>query len=197
MRRFTASGGSPRPTTMPHPWHDVSPGSEAPEWFNSVIEIPKGSKVKYELDKETGLLKVDRVLYSSVVYPANYGFIPRTLGDDEDPLDLLVLMQEPIQPLSMVRARPIGMMPMIDSGENDEKIICVNLDDPEYRSYEHFTELPKHRLDELRRFFEDYKTLENKEVRVGDFFGPQEAIETVRRAMACYEERISARHGSR
>lgn len=177
---------------MSHPWHDVSPGPEAPEQFNSVIEIPKGSKVKYELDKETGLLKVDRVLYSSVVYPANYEFIPRTLGDDEDPLDLLVLMQEPIQPLSIVRAKPIGMMPMIDSGENDEKIICVNLDDPEYRSHEHFNELPKHRLDELRRFFEDYKTLENKEVRVGEFLSPQEAIETVRRAMSYYDEQIAA-----
>jgi inorganic pyrophosphatase len=118
---------------MPHPWHDVPIGDEAPDEFTALIEIPKGSRVKYELDKETGLLKVDRILYSSVIYPANYGFIPRTLGDDDDPLDLLVLMQEPVQPLSILRARPIGMMHMIDEGENDEKIICVHLDDPEYR----------------------------------------------------------------
>jgi len=177
---------------MPHPWHDLSPGPKAPDEFNAVIEISKGSKVKYELDKETGLLKVDRVLYSSVVYPTNYGFIPRTLGDDEDPLDLLVLMQEPVQPLSVVRARPIGMMPMVDAGENDEKIICVHLDDPEYRSYEHFRELPEHRLNELRRFFEDYKVLEGKEVSTEDLQGPEKAVETVRQAMKYYEEQLSA-----
>ena len=106
---------------MPHPWHDVPIGDEAPEEFTALIEIPKGSRVKYELDKETGLLKVDRILYSSVIYPANYGFIPRTLGDDDDPLDVLVLMQEPVQPLSILRARPIGMMHMVDEGENDDK----------------------------------------------------------------------------
>lgn len=176
---------------MPHPWHDVPTGPEAPEEVNAIIEISKGSKVKYELDKETGLLKVDRILYSSVVYPANYGFIPRTLGDDNDPLDLLVLMQEPVQPLSMVRARPIGMMPMVDSGEDDEKIICVHLDDPEYRIYEHFSQLPEHRLDELRRFFEDYKTLEDKEVKTGEFLGPEEAIQSVREAMNLYHEKFS------
>jgi inorganic pyrophosphatase len=173
---------------MRHPWHDVSSGSGAPEEFDAVIEISKGSKVKYELDKESGLLRVDRVLYSSVVYPANYGFIPQTLGDDEDPLDLLVLMQEPVQPLSIVRARPIGMMPMVDAGENDEKIICVHLDDPEYRAYEHFGDLPEHRLHELRRFFEDYKILEGKEVKTGDFSGPEEAVETVRQAMEYYKK---------
>src|SRR5215212_2534858 len=107
---------------MAHPWHDVPIGDEVPEEFTVLIEIPKGSKVKYELDKETGLLKVDRILYSSVIYPANYGFIPRTLGDDDDPLDVLVLMQEPVQPLSLLNVRPIGMMPMVDDGESDEKI---------------------------------------------------------------------------
>ena len=106
---------------MTHPWHDVPIGDEVPEEFTTLIEIPKGSRVKYELDKETGLLKVDRILYSSVHYPANYGFIPRTLGDDGDPLDVLVLMQEPVQPLSLVVVRPIGMMHMIDDGENDER----------------------------------------------------------------------------
>lgn len=173
---------------MVHPWHDVPTGPEAPETFNVIVEIPKGSKVKYELDKKTGLLLVDRVLYSSVVYPANYGFIPQTLGDDDDPLDMLVLMQEPVQPLSILRARPIGMMPMVDDGENDEKIICVHLDDPEYSTYEHYDDLPRHRVDELQRFFQDYKQLEDKEVRVGRFSDPEEAIDIVRKAMNLYEK---------
>ena len=154
---------------MAHPWHDVPTGDDAPEEFNALIEIPKGSKVKYELDKDTGLLKVDRILYSSVIYPANYGFIPRTLGDDDDPLDLLVVMQETVQALSIMRVRPIGMMHMVDEGQNDEKIICVHLDDPEYRDFEHYDQLPPHRILELQRFFEDYKVLEGKEVDVGDF----------------------------
>ena len=178
---------------MPHPWHDVAIGDDAPEVFQALVEIPKSSKVKYELDKGTGLLKVDRVLYSSVHYPANYGFIPRTLGDDGDPLDVLVLMQEPVYPLSLLTVRPIGMMHMVDDGENDEKIICVPLEDPEYRSYESFDELPQHRLDELRSFFEDYKKLENKEVNVEDFAGAEEAIDAVRHAMELYGEKISRR----
>ena len=173
---------------MAHPWHDVPIGEEAPDEFNALIEISKGSKVKYELDKETGLLLVDRVLYSSVIYPANYGFIPRTLGDDDDPLDVLVLMQEPVHPLSILRARPIGMMHMVDEGQNDEKIICVHLDDPEYRSYEHYEELPEHRLIELQRFFQDYKVLEGKEVDVGDFSSSEEAVGAVRHAMNLYEK---------
>ena len=177
---------------MTHPWHDVSPGEAAPEEFNVVVEISKGSKVKYELDKETGLLKVDRILYSSVIYPANYGFIPQTLGDDEDPLDVLVLMQEPVQPLSLLRARPIGMMAMVDDGENDEKIICINLDDPEYMAFEHHGELPDHRVNELQRFFQDYKKLEDKEVNVGGMSGPEEAIDTVRRAMELYQKQFVA-----
>jgi inorganic pyrophosphatase len=173
---------------MTHPWHDVPIGDEAPEEFTALIEIPKGSRVKYELDKETGLLKVDRILYSAVIYPANYGFIPQTLGDDDDPLDVLVLMQEPVQPLSILRARPIGMMHMVDEGESDEKIICVHLDDPAYSSYGHHSELPEHRLAELQRFFQDYKVLEGKEVAVGDFSDPEEAREAVRHAMRLYEE---------
>lgn len=177
---------------MPHPWHDVPIGDDAPEEFSALIEIPKGSRVKYELDKETGLLKVDRILYSSVIYPANYGFIPQTLGEDADPLDVLVLMQEPVQPLSIVRARPIGMMQMVDEGESDEKIICVHLDDPEYRSYEHHSDLPDHRLNELRRFFQDYKVLEGKEVRVGDFSDPEEAKDAIRHAMGLYDGRFAS-----
>ena len=175
---------------MAHPWHAVEIGLEAPEWFHAVIDIPKGDKVKYELCKKTGLLRVDRVLYSSVMYPANYGFIPQTLGDDEDPLDCLVLMQETVVPLSIVRARPIGMMTMVDQGKDDEKIICIHLDDPEYQAFADIHQLPPHRLMELRRFFQDYKKLEHKEVLVRDFFGPGEAIETVRQAMDSYVRRF-------
>jgi inorganic pyrophosphatase len=177
---------------MLHPWHDVEIGSDAPAEFQALIEIPKGSKVKYELDKETGLIRVDRVLYSSVIYPANYGFIPQTLGDDHDPLDVLVLMQEQVVPLSILRVRPIGMMTMVDQGDNDEKIICVHLDDPEYRHFKNINELPRHRMDELRRFFEDYKKLENKEVLVQDFLGPDEAMDTVRHCMKLYSKLFSA-----
>jgi len=177
---------------MTHPWHDVPPGDQAPEAFTVVVEISKGSKVKYELDKDTGLLQVDRILYSSVIYPANYGFIPQTLGDDDDPLDVLVLMQEPVQPLSLLRVRPIGMMPMVDDGENDEKIICVHLDDPEYTAFEHHSELPEHRLNELQRFFQDYKKLERKEVNVGGMSNPEEARDTVRRAMELYQKQFVA-----
>ena len=175
---------------MPHPWHDVPIGENAPEEFQVLVEIPKGSKVKYELDKDTGMLRVDRILYSSIHYPANYGFIPRTLGDDGDPLDVLVLMQEPVQPLSLLIVQPIGMMHMVDDGENDEKIICVPLEDPEYRSYNHYSELPEHRLEELRSFFEDYKKLEDKEVNVEDFADADEAMDAIRHAMKLYQEEI-------
>lgn len=175
---------------MINSWHDVPIGADLPRELNAVIEIPKGSKVKYELDKATGMLKVDRVLYSSVMYPANYGFIPQTLGDDNDPLDVLVMMQEPVYPLSILRIKPIGMMTMVDQGQNDEKIICVHLDDPEYRSVSHIQELALHRLSELRRFFEDYKKLEHKEVAVRDFFGPEETFETIIKGKKLYETQI-------
>lgn len=171
---------------MAHPWHDVPIGQNTPQTFQAVIEIPEGSKVKYELDKETGLIRVDRILYSSVIYPANYGFIPQTMGDDHDPLDVLVLMQAAVVPLSIVRARPIGMMSMTDQGELDEKIICVNEDDPEFRSYNHIDQLPPHRLEELRRFFEDYKILEGKEILVHEFTGPDEAVKAVQASMELY-----------
>ncbi len=167
-------------------------GESAPAELQVLVEIPKGSKVKYELYKETGLLKVDRVLYSSIHYPANYGFIPRTLGDG-DPLDVLVLMQGPVHPLSLLVFRPIGMMQMVDDGEDDEKIICVPLEDPEYRSYKSYDELPEHRLDELRSFFEDYKKLEDKEVNVEDFAGAEEAKKAVTHAMGLYNERYAGR----
>jgi inorganic pyrophosphatase len=178
---------------MAHAWHEVSIGADAPARFQAVVEIPKGSKVKYELDKATGLLRVDRVLYSSVSYPANYGFIPQTLGDDHDPLDVLVLMQEPVVPLAILRAKPIGMMRMSDQGESDEKIIAVAMDDPEYSHYVHINELAPHRLDALRTFFEDYKKLERKEVTVKDFTGPIEAIRVVHHCMKLYKQKFGNR----
>ncbi|CAL8464620.1 g4155 [Coccomyxa elongata] len=171
-----------------HPWHDLSIGNEAPSLFNAVIEIPRGSKVKYELDKATGLLYVDRILYSSVVYPHNYGFIPQTLCEDNDPLDVLVLMQESVVPMAFLRAKPIGVMQMIDQGEQDDKIIAVHADDPEFKGFEDIAQLPKHRLAEIRRFFEDYKKNEHKEVKVDEILGREKAEEAIKDAMAMYVE---------
>uniref|UniRef100_A0A8R7PYH2 Soluble inorganic pyrophosphatase n=1 Tax=Triticum urartu TaxID=4572 RepID=A0A8R7PYH2_TRIUA len=173
-----------RRSVAAHPWHDLEIGPDAPTIFNCVIEIPKGSKVKYELDKKTGLIKVDRVLYSSVVYPHNYGFIPRTLCDDSDPIDVLVIMQEPVVPGCFLRAKAIGLMPMIDQGEADDKIIAVCADDPEYRHFNDIKELPPHRLAEIRRFFEDYKKNENKEVAVNDFLPSEDAYEAIQHSMS-------------
>ncbi|KAM3336625.1 hypothetical protein ACQJBY_030568 [Aegilops geniculata] len=175
-----------RRSVAAHPWHDLEIGPDAPTIFNCVIEIPKGSKVKYELDKKTGLIKVDRVLYSSVVYPHNYGFIPRTLCDDSDPIDVLVIMQEPVVPGCFLRAKAIGLMPMIDQGEADDKIIAVCADDPEYRHFNDIKELPPHRLAEIRRFFEDYKKNENKEVAVNDFLPSEDAYEAIQHSMDLY-----------
>jgi inorganic pyrophosphatase len=163
-------------------------GEEAPNVFHAVIEIPRGSKVKYELDKDTGLLFVDRILYSSVVYPHNYGFIPQTLCEDNDPLDVLVLMQEPVVPMSFLRAKPIGVMQMLDQGEQDDKIIAVHYDDPEYKYFEDISQLPKHRLAEIRRFFEDYKKNEHKEVKVDEFLGAEAARQAILDAMGMYKE---------
>ncbi len=175
---------------MAHAWHDISVGEEAPETINTVIEIPQGGKVKYELDKASGLMRVDRVLYSSVIYPANYGFIPQSYGDDDDPLDVLVLMQEPVVPMALLRARPIGLMKMVDQGQDDDKVICVHLDDPAFNGYYHIWELPEHRLRELKRFFEDYKKLEEKAVSVEDFLGPDAARAVVRDALERYRQEV-------
>ncbi|XP_057778952.1 soluble inorganic pyrophosphatase 4-like isoform X1 [Salvia miltiorrhiza] len=179
-----------RKTVAAHPWHELEIGPGAPIIFNCVVEISKGSKVKYELDKKTGLIKVDRVLYSSVVYPHNYGFIPRTLCEDNDPIDVLVIMQEPVLPGCFLRAKAIGLMPMIDQGEKDDKIIAVCADDPEYRHYTDISELPPHRLAEIRRFFEDYKKNENKDVAVDDFLPATKAYEAVQSSMDLYAEYI-------
>ncbi|MFN0122582.1 MAG: inorganic diphosphatase [Blastocatellia bacterium] len=174
-----------------NPWHDVEIGAQAPEICNAVIEIPIGSRVKYEMDKPTGLLKVDRVLYSAVHYPANYGFIPRTYCDDRDPLDVLVLGQVEVVPLCIMRAKVIGVMQMIDQNEEDDKILAVHADDPEYTHYRDISELPEHRLKAVRRFFEDYKSLENKQVRVERFMGRIDACNIIERSMRLYEDQIA------
>src|SRR6185436_6619939 len=160
---------------MTHAWHDVTPGQRLPQDFIVVVEIPTGSSVKYELDKETGLLRLDRILYSAVYYPANYGFIPQTYAEDDDPLDVLVLCQEPLAPLTLVDARAIGLMTMVDSGKMDHKILAVAVDDPEYNGFREADELPPHRLHMLRRFFQDYKLLEGKSVEVEQFQSAQTA----------------------
>lgn len=152
-------------------WHDINPKRITPEDYVVVVEISKGSKNKYELDKETGFLKLDRVLYTSTHYPASYGFIPRTYADDKDPLDALVLCSEPIAPMTLVRCYPIGAIRMIDSGANDEKIISIPFDDPMYNTYKDISELPKHVFDEMTHFFTVYKTLENKETAVDEVIG--------------------------
>lgn len=178
---------------MLNPWHDVELGDETPELVPAIIEVPKGSKTKYELDKATGMIRVDRILYSSVQYPANYGFIPRTYCEDHDPLDVLVLGQEPVAPLSIIRAKPIGLMKMLDHGEADDKIIAVHADDPEYAHYESIDELPPHRMTEVKRFFEDYKVLEEKNVVVEDFFGKKEALQTILTSMNQYEKEFKSK----
>lgn len=149
-----------------HPWHDVTPGDACPREFTTIIEIPAGSSVKYELDKKSGLIKLDRVLYSAVYYPANYGFIPQTYAEDDDPLDVLVFCQETVVPLTMIHARCVGLMTMIDSGKKDHKIIAVATEDPTYNSYREATDMPPHLMNMLRRFFQDYKQLEGKSVEV-------------------------------
>ncbi|HQY88034.1 MAG TPA: inorganic diphosphatase, partial [Tepidisphaeraceae bacterium] len=169
-----------------NPWHDVTPGESIPREFETVIEIPFGSSVKYELDKESGLIRLDRILFSAVYYPANYGFIPQTLAEDDDPLDVLVLCQESVAPLTIIQARTIGLMTMIDSGKKDHKIIAVAMKDPEYNHYQEATEMPPHKLAMLKRFFIDYKTLEGKAVEVDEFQPAAAAYPVIEDALARY-----------
>ena len=172
---------------MLHAWHDVSPGNELPRDFQAVIEIPLGSNVKYELDKASGLLRVDRIIHSAVFYPANYGFIPQTYAEDNDPLDVLVLCQEPVQPLALIKARAIGVMTMVDSGASDDKIIAVATKDPEFSEYLEARDLPSHRLLVLRRFFQDYKQLEGKQVQVEEIRPAYAALNIIDKALERYK----------
>ena len=169
-------------------WHDIPPAYVKPDDFAAIIEIPKGSKCKYELDKSTGLLKLDRILYTSTHYPANYGFIPRTYADDGDPLDVLVLCSEAIYPMTMMRVYPIGVMRMLDGGKMDDKIIAVPVSDPTYAGIDSIDSLPAHIFDEMMHFFSVYKQLENKETAVKSLFGRKKAEEIIAEAIAFYKE---------
>lgn len=167
-------------------WHDISADRISAENFMAVIEIPKDCKVKYELDKETGLLRMDRVLHTSTHYPANYGFIPRTFAEDNDPLDVLVLTSVPVYPLTLIQCYPIGAIKMTDNNENDQKIIAIPFGDPNYNIYKSIKELPKHIFDEMAHFFTVYKQLENKTTAVQEIVEPEEAIKIISQSLNSY-----------
>ena len=171
-------------------WHDIDPKRITPDEFIAVIEIPKGSKQKYELDKKTGLLILDRILYTSTHYPANYGFIPHTLADDGDPLDVLVLCSESLLPLSLVKVYPIGVITMNDNGKNDEKIIAIPFTDPNYNSYKTIADLPKHVFDEMQHFFSVYKQLEGKNTAVNTVCGRENAIAIIEKSLMSYKDNL-------
>lgn len=167
-------------------WHDIAPELITPDSFSALVEISKGSKCKYELDKNTGLLRLDRVLYTSTHYPANYGFIPRTFADDGDPLDVLIIGAEPIVPMTLVQVYPIGVMRMIDGGKLDDKIIAISHSDPNYNKITSIDELPAHIFDEIMHFFSVYKQLENKQTAVRELFGISEAKKIIAESIECY-----------
>lgn len=172
-------------------WHDISPRRIEADDFIAFIEIPKGSKAKYELDKETGLLILDRILYTCTHYPANYGFIPRTYADDLDPLDVLVLSSEVMYPMTIVRCYPIGVINMIDNGRNDEKIIAIPYNDPTYNSFKDISELPKHIFSEMCHFFSVYKTLENKQTAVEEVQNAEVAKKIILKSISDYKEKFT------
>ena len=174
-----------------HPWHGAGYGDKAPERVNAMIEIPQGSRTKYEIDKTTGLLRLDRVIYSSFHYPVNYGFIPQTLGHDHDPLDILVLCSQSIQSLCLVDATVIGNMQMIDSGEKDDKIIAVATKDPSVNHITSIEDMPKHFINELRNYFEQYKVLENKQVYIEEFQNKEVAYQIITEAIGFYKEKFA------
>jgi inorganic pyrophosphatase len=173
---------------MTNIWHDISPERITRKDFEAVIEISKGSKMKYELDKETGLLKLDRVLHTSTHYPANYGFIPRTYAEDNDPLDVLVLCSEKIEPRALVRCYPIGVISMIDGGHADDKIIAIPFGDPTYNGYKDISQLPKHIFDEMTHFFTVYKMLENKDTAINEAQGALAAVDIIEDAIENYKK---------
>lgn len=180
--------------TVAHPWHGVHYGINAPRVVNAIIEIPQGSRAKYEIDKDSGLLKLDRIIYSSFYYPCNYGFIPQTYGDDKDPLDILVITSQPVQAMCLMEAKVVGVMHMVDSGDADDKIIAVAAHDPSVRHYNNFEELPKHFFDELRHFFEEYKKLENKTVKVDEVGDKATALHVIEDAIKLYAEKFRKNH---
>lgn len=173
-----------------HPWHGVSYGDKAPRIVTAVIEISQGSRCKYEIDKESGLLKLDRVIYSSFYYPVNYGFIPQTYGEDKDPLDILVITSLPVQPLTLMEAKIVGVMQMVDGGDADDKIIAVANNDPGVNHYNNIEELPQHFFSELRHFFEEYKTLEKKTVIVSDFGDKSKALDIIEDSIQLYKKKF-------
>ena len=173
-----------------HPWHEVPAGKNPPALVNGIIEIPRGSRAKFEIDKETGLIKLDRVIYASMYYPLNYGFIPQTLGEDGDPLDIVVLTQVSVVPLCLIPSKVIGVMQMVDRGEADEKIIAVAEQDPSVSHINDMADLPAHLISELRHFFENYKTLENKKVVINEFLPRADAFAVIERSLAYYAEMI-------
>lgn len=168
-------------------WHDVK--RKEPEAFNTIIEVPKNSRVKYEVDKETGLIKVDRVLYSPVHYSCNYGFIPQTLWEDGDPIDVLLISEEPLVPGCMVEARPIGVLDMVDGGEGDAKILAVPTKDPRFNHIENVKDVSPHLLEEIREFFRVYKRLQNKTVEVGEWNDKERALSDIKKAFDMYDEK--------
>ena len=172
-------------------WHDIDPSVISPTDFTAVIEIPKGSSCKYEMDKYTGMLRLDRVLYTSTHYPANYGFIPRTFADDGDPLDVLVLGAQSIYPMTLIQVYPIGVMRMIDGGSLDDKIIAIPFSDPSYNNIRTIDELPAHIFDEMMHFFSVYKQLENKQTAVKELFGPAEAEKIIADCIKAYNEKFN------
>ena len=175
---------------MSNIWHDISPKRISAEDFICVVEISKGSKKKYELDKETGFIILDRILHTSTHYPANYGFIPRTYGDDNDPLDVLLLCSEELEPLTLVRAYPIGVISMIDNGRNDEKIIAIPFNDPNYNHYTDIDQLPTHIFDEMSHFFTVYKNLENKTTAVNEVSHREDAVKIINNAIESYIDKF-------
>ena len=174
-------------------WHDLPEEFIREDSFTAVIEIPKGGKNKYELDKTTGLLRLDRVLYTSTHYPANYGFIPRTFAEDDDPLDVLVICAEPINPMTLVQVYPIGIIRMLDGGRNDDKIIAIPFSDPTYNNIKSIDDLPPHILDEMLHFFKVYKQLENKETDIRTKYGREEALAIIRESIASYKAKFPSK----